>query len=154
MYFESYDRESFFNTVSHKLPKYDAIFIDEVQDYKASWLQIIKRNFLQGNGEFVVFGDPKQNIYHREIDSQGNILLGVIPGLWNKDLIKSHRFSNPSLANLAMEFQRHFIGNSDDIEGSNNLNSGIQFNLMQYRHVPDQSDSVALTDIVYSICED
>ena len=63
-----------------------------------------------------MFGDPKQNIYHREIDSQGNILLGVIPGLWNKDLIKSHRFSNPSLANLAMEFQRHFIGNSDDIE--------------------------------------
>lgn len=154
VYFESYDRESFFNTVSHKLPKYDAIFIDEVQDYKASWLQIIKRNFLQGNGEFVVFGDPKQNIYHREIDSQGNILLGVIPGLWNKDLIKSHRFSNPSLANLAMEFQRHFIGNPDDIEGSNNLNSGIQFNLMQYRHVPHQSDSVALTDIVYSICED
>lgn len=154
VYFESYDRESFFNTVSHKLPKYDAIFIDEVQDYKASWLQIIKRNFLQGNGEFVVFGDPKQNIYHREIDSQGNILLGVIPGLWNKDLIKSHRFSNPSLANLAMEFQRHFIWNPDDIEGSNNLNSGIQFNLMQYRHVPDQSDSVALTDTVYSICED
>lgn len=154
VYFESYDRESFFNTVSHKLPKYDAIFIDEVQDYKASWLQIIKRNFLQGNGEFVVFGDPKQNIYHREIDSQGNILLGVIPGLWNKDLIKSHRFSNPSLANLAMEFQRHFIGNPDDIEGSNNLNSVIQFNLMQYRHVPHQSDSVALTDIVYSICED
>lgn len=154
VYFESYDRESFFNTVSHKLPKYDAIFIDEVQDYKASWLQIIKRNFLQGKGEFVVFGDPKQNIYHREIDSQGNILLGVIPGLWNKDLIKSHRFSNPSLANLAMEFQRHFIGNPDDIEGSNNLNFGIQFNLMQYRHVPDQSDSVALTDTVYSICEE
>lgn len=154
VYFDSYDKEDFFYAVSHKLPKYDAIFIDEVQDYKASWLQIIKRNFLQENGEFVVFGDPKQNIYHRRIDSQGNILLGVIPGLWNKDLIKSHRFSNPSLANLAMEFQRHFIGNPDDLEGSNILDFGIQFNLMQYRHVSGQNDSIALTDTVYAICKD
>lgn len=157
VYFESYDDEEFFKSVKSKLPKYDAVLIDEVQDYMASWLQIIRRNFLQENGEFVVFGDPKQNIYHREIDSQGNILLGVIPGLWNKDLTKSHRFSNPSLANLAMEFQRHFIGNPDDIEKANessNLDSGIQFNLMQYHNVSNASDSVVLAETVYSICKD
>ena len=154
VYFDSYDNENFFNMVTQELPQYDAIFIDEVQDYKAPWLQLIKRNFLQKNGEFVVFGDPKQNIYHREIDSQGNILLGIIPGLWNKDLTKSHRFSNPALTNLAMRFQRHFIGNPDKIEDSNNVDSGIQFNLMQYRNIPDESDHISLTETIYSICLD
>ena len=154
VYFESYDEEDFFKPVKSKLPQYDAILIDEVQDYTVSWLQLIKRYFLKSDGEFVVFGDPKQNIYHRQIDSQGNILLGVIPGLWNKELTKSHRFSNPSLANLAMEFQRHFIGNPDDIESPNNLDSGIQFNLMQYLNVTDEGDSIALTETVYSICKD
>lgn len=157
VYFDSYDKEDYFDAVSHKLPKYDAVLIDEVQDYKAPWLQTIKRNFLKENGEFVVFGDPKQNIYHRELDSQGNILLGVIPGLWNKDLTKGHRFSNPSLANLAMKFQRRFIGDSDCIEASNqSINSGsdIQFNLIQYRQVTDEGDSIALTETVYSICKD
>lgn len=157
VYFESYDDEDFFKSVKSKLPQYDAILIDEVQDYMASWLQLIKRYFLKSDGEFVVFGDPKQNIYHREIDSQGNILLGIIPGLWNKDLTKGHRFSNPSLANLAMEFQKRFIRDTDDMEVSSesaNPNYGLQFNLMQYRHVNSESDFGLLADNVYSICKD
>lgn len=41
--------------------------------------------FLNENGEFVVFGDPKQNIYNREIDSNGDIRIGVIGGEFGID---------------------------------------------------------------------
>ncbi|MBD5238840.1 MAG: UvrD-helicase domain-containing protein [Bacteroidales bacterium] len=154
VYFNSYDDENFFNGVTPELPKYDAILIDEVQDYKTSWLQLIRRNFLKDNGEFVVFGDPKQNIYHRKTSENGDILLGVIPGEWNKTLTKGHRFSNPALTNLAMRFQKQFIGNPDEIEVSNNMDSGIQFNLMQYHNIPDVGDTISLTETICSICFD
>ena len=154
VYFNSYDDEKFFNGVTPELPKYDAILIDEVQDYKTSWLQLIRRNFLKDNGEFVVFGDPKQNIYHRKTSENGDILLGVIPGEWNKTLTKGHRFSNPALTNLAMRFQKQFIGNPDEIEVSNNMDSGIQFNLMQYHNIPDVGDTISLTETICSICFD
>lgn len=50
--------------------KYDTILIDEVQDYKSEWLTIIKDNFLAKNGEMVIFGDEKQNIYDRKVDEE------------------------------------------------------------------------------------
>lgn len=90
--------------------RYEAIFIDEVQDFQAAWLQLLRRYFLVDGGEFVVFGDPKQNIYGRPLDKEGNIELGaIIGGLWNKRLSTSHRFTNPRLARLAQDYQRHFL---------------------------------------------
>ena len=50
--------------------------LDEVQDYTTEWLRIVMQNFLMPDGEFVVFGDPKQNVYHRPIDSNGDIRNG------------------------------------------------------------------------------
>ena len=48
-----------------QIEKYSAILIDEVQDYRTVWLRLIKKYFLADNGEFVVFGDSKQDIYNR-----------------------------------------------------------------------------------------
>ena len=72
--FDSYQNEAFFdNSKNHK--KYSAIFVDEVQDYTTEWLRIVMRNFLlEPNGEFVVFGDPKQNLYQRPLDANGDIV--------------------------------------------------------------------------------
>ena len=40
-----------------------------MQDYTTEWLRIIVQNFLlEQNGELVVFGDPKQNLYNRPLD--------------------------------------------------------------------------------------
>lgn len=154
----SYDDVDFFNEANVSLPKFDAILIDEVQDYLSTWLQILRRYFLKERGEFIVFGDPKQNIYHRDIDSQGDILLGIIPGIWNKTLTKGHRFSNPSLANLAMAFQRNFISYEvDNIETSKELtseNNGYLFNLLKYMFVNDISNEEETYKKVYDICKD
>ena len=131
--FGSYDDLSFFaNASSHK--RYSAIFVDEVQDYTTEWLRIVMNNFLEPNGEFVVFGDPKQNIYHRPIDKQGDIRLGVIGGEWNKSLTTGRRFTNPRLATLATAFQSTFLTDSpvDNIQISEGRDNSLNFQVVTY----------------------
>lgn len=116
--FSVYEDITFFNSVKNKITRYAAILIDEVQDYKREWLKILHDYFLEPNGEFVVFGDAKQNIYNRPLDSYGQIRLEFIGGKWNNSLNKSHRFVNSQLAILAMKFQQEFYANTeiDEIE--------------------------------------
>lgn len=115
---ESFESQHFFKEIEKQLPKYAAIFIDEVQDYRTEWLRILSNNFLEEDGEFVVFGDAKQNIYNRPIDANGQVRLEFISGGWNNSLNQSMRFANTQLANLAMDFQRAFFPNlqTDNIE--------------------------------------
>lgn len=125
----SYEDITFFDHIAGT-KRYAAIFVDEVQDYKTEWLQIAK-SFLEPKGEFVVFGDPKQNIYHRELDANKDIRLGVIRGLWNKELNASLRFTNPLLAYLARSFQSTFLSElpTDQI---NLQSSALNFQTISY----------------------
>ena len=41
---------------------YDAIIVDEGQDFQISWWQAL-RNFLSDNGEMVLAADPTQDLY-------------------------------------------------------------------------------------------
>ncbi len=126
--FNSYEAEDFFKGSEHKIRKYDAIFIDEVQDYKSEWLHLLYRYFLKENGEFVVFGDPKQNIYNRELDRDGNVRLRFVAGSWNNQLSKSHRFANAQLANLSYQYQLNFVPQQVD-PSSENLENILQSSL-------------------------
>lgn len=132
--FGSYQDETFFdNSRNHK--KYSAVFVDEVQDYTTEWLRIIMQNFLlEPNGELVVFGDPKQNVYHRPLDTNGDIRLGVIGGQWNRQLTTSRRFTNPRLANLATAFQAQFMANlpTDNIAAKNTIPNTFNFQILTY----------------------
>ena len=95
-----------FEYVKHQITKYSAIFIDEIQDYQEQWIRIIKKYFLKDGGEFVVFGDEKQNVYDQELDKdkKPNTTIG---GAWNK-LDESFRLSNKILQ-LAEKFQDKFF---------------------------------------------
>ena len=42
---------------------YDAILVDEMQDYRYNWFEILKKVFLKEGGDYILFGDEKQNIY-------------------------------------------------------------------------------------------
>lgn len=132
--FGSYQDESFFSQ-SGKQKKYAAIFIDEVQDYTTQWLRIVMQNFLiNPNSEVVVFGDPKQNVYHRPLDSNNDIKLGVIGGQWNRQLTTGRRFTNPRLAKLATSFQAQFLSNltTDIINAGNITENTINFQHLTY----------------------
>ncbi len=113
----SYTDINFFKCVAERLPKYDAILVDEVQDYETSWLRILQQYFLKENGEFVVFGDAKQNIYGRLLDEEQMVTVPGITGRWNI-LDKCFRAGNNKLIDLSLAFQQTFMPelNRDDIE--------------------------------------
>ncbi len=79
-YFESnyYSNKQLFTDNVETIVQYDAIFIDEIQDYKRPWMEIIKEFFLVDGGEYVLFGDVKQNIYNfiRNCDLTGITNIG------------------------------------------------------------------------------
>lgn len=155
--FSSYQNEAFFeNSKGHK--KYSAIFVDEVQDYTTEWLRIIMQNFLLvPNGELVVFGDPKQNVYQRPLDANGDIRLGIIGGQWNRQLTTSRRFTNPRLANLATAFQTQFMANlpTDDIVAENTISNTFNFQIVTYIDL-GQNNSIEsiITNIINIISND
>ena len=105
----SYNNDNLFEGLDTQ--RYSAIFIDEIQDYKPEWLSIINKYFLAEQGELVVFGDPKQQMYDNcELDEQGDIRIGVIPGVWNGSLASGMRHSNPQLAHFSNLFSHQFLG--------------------------------------------
>ena len=129
--FGSYDDISFFDNIPEH-ERYSAIFVDEVQDYTTEWLKIIMNNFLEPGGEFVVFGDPKQNIFKRPLDSNNDIRLGVITGEWNKQLASCVRFKNPWLSAFTSAFQKKFFPDAADDFTINSASTGNIFHGIKY----------------------
>jgi len=78
---------------------YDAILIDEGQDFKESWFKLL-RCFLNKNGEMLIAIDDKQNIYNRKKTS----IAGIGSGRWGV-LKKSYRLLNEhiDIANIFSE---------------------------------------------------
>ncbi|MBQ6750494.1 MAG: AAA family ATPase [Bacteroidaceae bacterium] len=99
---------------------YDAILIDEMQDYKYKWFEILKKVFLKDNGGFILFGDEKQNIY-------GNPLLEkkvktTILGRRIK-LSQSVR-SGAIVEKLVLEFQKQIYKEKYDLDQFENPDIG------------------------------
>ena len=134
----SFEDEYFFDSVSESVPRYSAIFIDEIQDYKPCWLAIINKYFLSQDGELVVFGDPKQRIYENcTIDKNGDINIGVVPGVWNGSLERKMRFSNNQLSDLADQFLKKHI--NSDIELHNHVEQQLDFSNILYLKLDNPS---------------
>jgi len=102
-----------FENVKNKIKKYKSIFIDEIQDYQEEWIRILKKYFLVDNGELVVFGDEKQNIYDKQLDDNKKPNT-TIKGAWTK-LDQSFRLSNKILK-LAEDFQSKFFAEKYEID--------------------------------------
>lgn len=153
MSYMSYDNEFAFVGNEDKLDKYCAIFIDEVQDYLTSWLKLLNRYFLEERGEFVVFGDPKQNVYKRPLDSQGDIRIEFISGSWNHEMKNGKRFANPQLAQLAMDFQKEFFTLSNKIDDLGNAKEkqGSLLSKIKYANIGRTIDTKKLAQYCISI---
>jgi len=118
-----YSNESVFEgcDISHK---YQTILIDEIQDYKAEWIKIIRNYFLADEGEMVLIGDEKQNIYERELENDRTSR--TVQGFrrWQV-LTKCYRSASDSpLVNLAKEFQSVYF--SGIYEGDFDPNEQLQ----------------------------
>lgn len=92
----------FFEKYKNKLPQYDSIFIDEIQDFQNNWIENIKTNFLSEDGEFVVFGDENQGVY----EETGLECISNIPWI---DITGNQSFRlGEKISKLASSFQVFF----------------------------------------------
>lgn len=154
IYFSSYNDEKFFEPVQNRIERFSAIFIDEVQDYMTVWLKMLDKYFLEGGGEFVVFGDPKQNIFKRPLDINGDIRLEFISGSWNHELKERQRFTNPQLANLATAFQVAFYDAKFPVDIFKDTYQASVFNRIRYKNIGYTDDINVVGDAVHQIIEE
>jgi hypothetical protein len=143
-----YDNPKYFDKVSGSIDKYEVIFIDEIQDYKTEWLELIHNRFLVDNGEFCVFGDEKQNIYERKLDENKEPKTIGIPGTYNMSLNRTFRFT-PDLVHLADIFQKHFFEN---IYNKDNINYSGQYamnatSIIEYYYFNNFSEPIVLSKL-------
>ncbi len=116
-----YGNVDIFERNENKISKYHTILIDEVQDFKTNWLIIIKKYFLEPEGEFVVFGDGKQDIYNRVsiVENKKVLTIPESPGRWN-ELNESFRFT-PTLTAFAQSFQSRFLSEKHSLDTFENF---------------------------------
>lgn len=90
------------------LYKFDAIFIDEAQDYHKIWTKILKDLFLIPNGRFFVFGDEKQNIYDNKlVDKQFDVYFGTRE--ISRYRLDECKRSNCDLQKFLYKYQKFFL---------------------------------------------
>jgi hypothetical protein len=137
---EYYSNIDLFRSRMDDLRKYEVILVDEIQDYRRPWMDILKECFLLPGGEYVLFGDEKQNIYSNEIT--------------NKDLntnvrgrpteMKECFRSDKRILNLATQFQsKYFDGkyDLDDLSASGQLTLSFEKPpRLQYIYTPIEDD--------------
>jgi hypothetical protein len=117
--------EDFFEAVKGDIIRYGAILIDEVQDYEPEWLRIMQRYFLSEDGEFVVFGDEKQNIYGRTMGIDKLISIPNVLGRWN--VLKDSFRMNAGTLKVAQTFQRAYFQGVYEIDDDVELQQGDLF---------------------------
>ncbi len=107
-----YSNEQLFAKNKDKIIPYDAIYIDEIQDYKRSWMNIIKDSFLAPKGEYILFGDEKQNIYGNAIENKD-----IVTNIKGRptELKICHR-SDSKIKDLTLEFQKTLFNEKYEID--------------------------------------
>lgn len=114
-YFDNYE---LFVEHSKSTERFDVIFIDEIQDYKRVWMDIIKDCFLYKGGEYprsgyYLLGDVKQNIYNRGTDGKD-----VATNVRGVNTLDTCFRSEMKIKDLALGFQRKFFENKYEIDNT------------------------------------
>ena len=66
----------------HDLPTYDAILVDEGQDFEEDWWSFIREHVLEPGGEMLLMADRTQNVYERSNWIGDSISGGGFSGPW------------------------------------------------------------------------
>lgn len=132
-------------TVNSSGTTYQTIIIDEVQDFQKEWISNIKM-FLAEDGEFIVYGDEKQNIYQRKLEEKKPYT--SISGQWN--ILKRSFRITIDIANLATKFQKKFFTEKYDFDEIIIQRSLFDKSLIKY-HYLDTADIPSIMKIYNSV---
>lgn len=111
-----YDNYQLFHERENETERFDVIFIDEIQDYKRVWMDIIKNCFLFQGGVYprsgyYLLGDVKQNIYNRSTDGKD-----VATNVKGVNTLETCFRSEMKIKDLALGFQRDFFGDKYEVD--------------------------------------
>ncbi|WP_339848319.1 NERD domain-containing protein [uncultured Dokdonia sp.] len=152
-YFENnyYSNKQLFIENKENIKKYDVILIDEIQDYKRPWMEIVKEYFLQEGGEYVLFGDVKQNIYNNKTvgkDISTNVL-GV-------NELKNCFRSDFKIKDLAINYQKDIFKDKYEIDNFNKKSQDLEFDFerkldgsLNYIYLPTADSISTLYTIIH-----
>ncbi len=144
-----YSNLSLFENHKDEIQKYATILIDEIQDYKRPWMDIIKQCFLKEGGEYVLFGDEKQNIYGNELDNK-DVRTNVIGA---PSLLKFCYRSGENIRRLACEFQKHFFHDKyfiDEFDQQMSFDFEEFKGSVEYFNLPTGDPVIAIYEILTS----
>lgn len=152
-YFEKtyYSNKQLFQDNSEAIVPYDAIFIDEIQDYKRPWMEIIKDCFLVKEGEYVLFGDVKQNIYNNQTEEKdvSTNVKGVIS-------LQSCYRSDYIIKDLAVKFQENIFKDKYEIDDFNKIDTSLEIQFeknlqgyVNYIYLQDTDNVSSLYTIIH-----
>ena len=114
-----YSNISLFEDHQKDIVKYDAVLIDEIQDYNRPWMDVIKLFFREPKGDYVLFGDVKQNIYAQPTSQKD-----VVTNVRGVNELKRCFRSDYKVRDLAQLFQRNIFKEKydvDDFEENNKI---------------------------------
>lgn len=128
--------------------KYDLVVIDEMQNVEREWLEILEMCVAEG-GEMVIFGDPAQNVYGRDLAWTTSTIPGF-PGRWN-DLKGSYRFP-PALYPVLKDFYDTFELKAYESEGPTVAEMGLfdQVDLVWYPTTNENMHALAAKQLALS----
>lgn len=145
-----YSNIALFDEHKAQIVKYDAVLIDEIQDYHRPWMEIIKNYFRDPQGDYVLFGDVKQNIY-----GQPTIQKDVVTNVRGVNELKYCYRSDFKVRDVAQLFQRNIFKEKyeiDDFEENNKIGSlGLAIEkegYINYMYLQDEKPVTSLYNII------
>jgi len=106
-----YSNVALFEEHQDRIIKYDAVLIDEIQDFHRPWMDIIKRFFRDPAGDYVLFGDVKQNIYGQPVEQKD-----VVTNVRGVNELKYCFRSDFKVRDLAQSYQINIFKDKYDID--------------------------------------
>ncbi|MFO7825881.1 MAG: AAA family ATPase [Cyclobacterium sp.] len=153
-YFESnfYSNKALFLENQNQIKRFSAILIDEIQDYKLPWMRILKECFLEPDGEYVLFGDVKQNLYNNEIEKK-DVKANVSSVIELENCFRS----DFKIKDLAVQFQKDIFQYKYEVDSFNTKEasleieySGPQQGSIQYMFLPVADSVTSLYNIIHT----
>ncbi len=127
------------------IPKYDAILVDEGQDFHPSWWKTLRCALTEG-GEMVLVADKTQNIYGTAAAwTEETMLNAGFHGPW-VELTNSYRLS-PVMTSLVRSFAEEFMkGEELDVPRGDQIELNLYPVELRWLHVRHQSNELGICE--------